>query len=455
MKPLSLNIAGRVWALAPKTCWVVTGPIASGKTWLASQILRHRPNEAALVTFGAQAAATGTDWAEARYYASIEYDFRTVEEMLSYESVNDINPFEVRPPEKTRRAAFARLRTWCEQALELTPLLERWTVHLSNGEQRRLMVARAILKQTDIVVLDDPFAGLDPTMRALLHRVLCALKKRGRTLVVMVRNDDEIPECTTHRLRLNAGRIVSQGTFIKPKRTATTPLAHHKNPPPLATPEVLTVRNLSLVLGGKPLFDGLNWSVHTGERWLIVGPNGSGKTTLFALILGDNPMAYACDIERFGLRPGPGVPLWQLRSRMAVISPEGQAFIDTTQTVEQAIYSGLFNHRGERRRPSTSLRKEATRLLTALGLHERLHETLGTLSAGLVRLVLVVRALLAHPDLLLLDELCINLEAPERKRVLRLLNTLLKATPSLTVLCIAHRQDHIPPHFDRVLRLHP
>ena len=92
-------------------------------------------------------------------------------------------------------------------------------------------------------------------------------------------------------------------------------------------------------------------------------------------------------------------------------------------------------------------------LLTALGLHERLRDPLGTLSDGLARLALVVRALTPGPDLLLLDELCMNLEDDERKRLLRLLGRLLDETPALTVLCVAHRPDHVPPGFDRALRL--
>ncbi len=453
MRPVTVEISGQGGALAPGERRVGTGPMASGKTWLAGQILRRLPDEAALVTVGDQAAAAGADWAAARYHGSLEYDFRTVAEALTYESVNDINPFEVRPPEKTRRAAFARLRTWCERALALGPLLDRWTIHLSNGEQRRLMLARAILRQTPVLVLDDPFAGLDPAMRGMLHAALEGLARKGRTLVVMVRNDDEIPRCANRRLRLDARRIVSQGPFTPAKARPDGPLRFRKNPPSLDTPEVLAVRGLSLDLGGRTLFGGLDWSVHAGERWLIVGPNGCGKTTLLSLIVGDNPMAYACDIERFGQKPGPGVPLWSLRSRMAVVSPEGQAFADLTRTVEQTVWSGLFDREGQRRRPTPSLRREAARLLAELGLHERLRDSLGTLSAGRVRLVLVVRALLAHPDLLLLDELCMNLEADERRRLLRLLDRLLEATPSLTVLYIAPRADHIPPRFDRVLRL--
>ncbi len=449
-----VDFAGKPWRLKPGERWVVTGPMASGKTWLGTQLQRQAPDEVAFVTVGAQAGSAGTDWTGARYHASIEYDFRTVAESLTYERVNGICPFEVRPPELAERDAFAKRLAWVTEALCLEPLLDRWTVQLSNGEQRRVMLAQAILKGTPVLVLDDPFAGLDQTMRATLHHVLAALTEEGRTLVVMVRNEDEVPAGFTHRLRLKAGRIVSQG----PCRTvaaAEKALAFPPNPPALDTPVVLSVQDLRLDLGGRTLFGGLNWEVHAGERWVIVGPNGSGKTTLLSLITGDNPMAYACDIERFGLRPGPGVPLWQLRSRMAAVSPEDQVFADPTQTVGTLVFSGLFDKEGRRKRPSARQRERAHALLAALGLHERLHEPLGVLSAGLVRLALIIRALVAEPELLLLDELCMNLEAPERKKVLRLIDRLLADLPHLTVLCIAHRADHIPPHFNRVLVLHP
>ncbi len=453
MNPLEISISGTVWTLRPGTVWVVTGPMASGKSWLARQIMLRAPDEAALVTVDAQAASAGTDWAEARYHASIAYDFHTVAEALTFDSVMEINPFEVREPEPEKRAAFEQERAWVVQALEMESLMERWTVQLSNGEQRRLILARAILKRTSILVLDDPFAGLDPEMQGRLRKVLEELVKRGRTLVLMVRNADEIPPCVTHRLRLDARKVVSQGAFHGGAEPPPAAMVFPPNPPSLKTPIVLAVRELSLSVDGRILFGGLNWEVHEGERWVVVGPNGCGKTTLLSLITGDNPMAYACDMERFGVRPGPGVPLWSLRSRMASVSPETQAFADLSQTVEMAVYSGLFDREGRRKRPSPRQRKRALSLLTALGLHERLKAPLATLSTGLVRLTLVVRALVAEPDLLLLDELCMNLEVPERKKVLRLIDRLLGEMPGLTVVCIAHRKDHIPPHFDYVLRL--
>jgi molybdate transport system ATP-binding protein len=452
MSAYTVPFNGKEWRIKANEQWVISGPMASGKTWIVTQLSRYYADLVTLVTFNDQAASAGSDWAEVRYYASIEYDFKTVAERLTYESINCVSPFEVRPPEKKERAAFAKLREWLIETLQLSPLLDSWTVHLSNGEQRRLLLARAILRQAPILVLDDPYAGLDEEMRDALTQTLARLAKEGKTIIITVRNEDEIPDFVTHRLRLKACTIASQGRYTPPPRTSEK-LAFKKNPPSLETPCILEVRALSHKPGKKELFHGLDWEVHQGERWVITGPNGSGKTTLFSLISGDNPYAYACDITRFGKRIGPGVPLWSIRSRIASVSPEAQSVIDTTQTVEAVVFSALFTKEGNRKAPTAAQRKYARELLTELGLHERLHDTLGTLSAGLIRLVLIIRALVAKPDILLLDEQCLNLEPTERKKMLRLISQLLKALPTLTVLCIAHRPEHIPAGFNYHLRL--
>lgn len=440
------------WILREGEQWVVTGPMASGKTTLALRLVEALGEEAALVTFGGQGVASGSDWAAARYHGSIAYDFRTVDEVLGYDQVHGINPFEVRPREVRARAAFKRLRGWCEEVLELRGLLDRWTVQLSNGEQRRVMLACAILRGGRVLILDDPFAGLDVRQQGRVREVLEALVSQGRQLVVMVRHEDEIPRCMTHWLRLREHRVVGQGRLRLPLAEAPG-MVFGKNPPSLGTPEVISVRNLSLPIEGRELFGGLTWEVHEGERWLVVGPNGSGKTTLLALISGECPFGYGCDIRRFGKRVGPGVPLWSIRSRMAMVSPEEQACVDGRVTVEEMIYSGCFDEEGRRVKPTATQCREAMALVKALDLQDRLQARMGELSAGLARLVLVVRALVPQPSLLLLDELCMNLEPKVAKRVLQLLGRLFVSRPSLTVICIAHRADQVPPNFERVLQL--
>lgn len=451
-----VTVSGTEWAPARGEQWVITGPIGSGKTHAAVLLARANASEAAIVTFGQQAAANA-GWQGARYHSFVEYDYRTVAQALTYEAVNQINPFEVRPPESDRRAAFDSMLPEVIGTLRLQPLLDRWTVCLSNGEQRRLLLAMALLRNTPVLILDDPFAGLDPEMSDLLRTLIAALVRNGRTVILTVRHADEIPACMTHRLLLGADRtVVSAGPFSPPERSpGVRPLIApgHRNPPPADTPAILTLRNVTYALGGKSLMRDFTWTVRRGERWLIVGPNGSGKSTLLSLISGDNPMAYAFDITRFGKRLGRGTPLWAVRSRIASVTPEQQACLSPEQTVLDVVLSGRFDREGHPLPATEATTEAALRLLRTLGLDRRAGEPVAGLSAGRCRLVLVARAMMAEPDLLLLDELCMNLEPEEAAKAITLLDALLSRRKTLTTLCVAHRPDHIPPGFDRILTL--
>ena len=268
MSVLELDVGGTPWRVGPGEQWVVTGPAASGKTWLCARLARRYPDAVALVTFGHQAASAGMDWAAARWHASVGYDSPTVAEALTYEAVNDISPFEVRDPEPEARAAFAKTLAWAEGALALRPLLPRRTLALSNGEQRRLMLARAILRNTPALALDDPFAGLDPAMQRTLRDALGQLAAQGRTLILATRNEDEIPPCVTHRLRLRACAVAWQGPF---RATGAAPqaLTLGKNPPSLPTPEVLRVRGLRCDVGGRELFGVLKEELHRPRNFVF------------------------------------------------------------------------------------------------------------------------------------------------------------------------------------------
>lgn len=468
---------GETWVFRRREQWAVMGPNNSGKSYLAALLAGTAPPRGVGLAFGEEGAedhvAVATfsqqqdhalgGWLQARWH-SLEEDSPSVRTFLSYEGVNEISPFEVRGNDTAGRRTFARLLRKVSGIFTLRPLLGRLMAQLSNGEMRRVLLARALLKSPKLLVLDDPFAGLDPTMRARLHAALNRLADEGLPMVLMVRHEDEIPACATHLLLLKNVRIAGQrrlacrgmaaGGFpsLRPK-AARAICPHHADGD--ACQPIIKLRGVTVRYGKRTVLDKLDWTVRVGERWLIVGPNGSGKTLLLSLITGDNPAAYANDVRVFGRPREPGESLWPIRRRIGQVSPEIQCYFDGGISVLDAVLSGRLNAEGGVARPTRAAREDARRWLRELGLTDAEKVPFGELSAGRQRLVLLARAMLPQPDLLLLDEPCLNLDYAARRHVLGALERLLRNRRKETVICVSHRSDDVPRGFQRMLTLGP
>lgn len=454
---------------------MVMGPNGSGKTYLAALLAGEAPlcgadltfgegveDHVALVTFSQQQDQVAHSWLQARWHWQSDDDAVSVRQFLSYERVNEVNPFEVRDRDVAARRAFANQLRKVADILNVCPLFDRLMMQLSNGEMRRVLLSHALLKSPRLLVLDDPFAGLDFAMRARLKEALDRLAAEGLPMIVMVRHADEIPSCATHLLTLKevhfAGvRRLERNGRERPEARASCPcppmakrLCHGRNG---VSEPVIELHGVTVRYGRHVVLDKLEWTVRPGERWQIIGPNGSGKTTLLSLITGDNPAAYANDVRVFGHARMPGESLWSIRRRIGQVSPEIQCYFDASMSCLDAVLSGRFNADGGLQRPTRALREKAKEWLCELGLAGVERRPFGALSSGRQRLVLLARAMLPQPDLLLLDEPCLNLDTESRRLVLDVLQRLLRSRRDEAVVCVAHRTDDVPRGFSRVLSL--
>lgn len=316
---------------------------------------------------GEQADICNGKWMQSRYYCD---DGDRVRDFLSFNSVFEVNPFEVGVSRRAERKAHRVKFQEVVEALELTRLLPQNFLSLSNGEMRRVLFARAILKNPKKLVLVSPMAGLDITHRTMFQRVIDMLKNQGVDISVV---DDE---------------------------ETVNPIETVKNSESDGNQKIVVeMRDITLRFGQRTLFENLSWTIREGEKWLLCGPNGSGKTTLLAFMTGDSPLAYAYDIRLFGVPRAIGNNLSKVRRRIAMVSPEMQAYL------------------------------------------------------GLTPEALLDQALEKEPDLLLLDEPCYNLNAKDAKRVVARIERWIKKHPSVTVVCVAHSASHVPDGFDHVLNL--
>lgn len=214
----------------------------------------------------------------------------------------------------------------------------------------------------------------------------------------------------------------------------------------------VTVLNLSLAFLGKEIFHGIGFQVGPGDRLGIVGPNGSGKTTLLGMITGDNLQAYSNEVYLFGKKRGEGESIWDIRRRLGVVSPELQLQYRHPLPAREVILSGFFDSIGLYRKATKEQVALADQWMEFLGMTDRAERPFNRLSYGEKRLMLIARAMVKSPELLILDEPCQGLDRSNREMVLALMQSI-GSGGSTGLIYITHHQEELIPCISHILDL--
>jgi molybdate transport system ATP-binding protein len=319
---------------------------------------------------------------------------------------------------------------------------------------------RAVLRAPSLMVLDDPFDGLDQAARAELARAIVATATRLPVLVVGAGDQGgspggvpgglPFPPASIREVLVMAERrLVFRGTpaaFLA--RAAHGPPA--RTPPPVdlgswyepLDPDLPLVRLVGgrVSYGDRVVFDNLDLTVSAGQHTLIEGPNGSGNSTLLEMITGDHPQAYSNDLHLFGRRRGSGETVWDIKSKVGVVSARLHRDYRVGGSVEDVLLSGLYDSIGVYQKPEPSHRARAKAWLDWLELALAPTAAFRELSFGQQRLVLIARAAIKVPPLVVMDEPTSGLDADNHARVLNLVELLCTQKKS-TVLMVTHRAD--------------
>lgn len=350
-------------------------------------------------------------------------------------------------------------------------LLDRRFKYLSTGETRKVLLCQALMKQPDLLILDEPFDGLDVASRASLTETLASLQQPDVALVLVLNRFDDIPdfiqqvgvlaECTlTHvgaRDAILAEALVAQLAHSEQLEGMALPEPDAPDQlPQLATdaPRVI-LRNGVVSYNDKAVINGLSWQVNAGEHWQIVGPNGAGKSTLLSLVTGDHPQGYSNDLTLFGIRRGSGETIWDIKQHIGYVSSSLHLDYRVSVNVRTVILSGFFDSIGLYQAVSERQKALARQWLALLGMDNALADApFHSLSWGQQRLVLIARALVKHPALLILDEPLQGLDPINRQLVRRFVDILIGEgrTQLLFVShhaedaprCITHRLSFVP-----------
>lgn len=345
--------------------------------------------------------------------------------------------------------------------LKISHLLDRRIVTLSNGETRRVLITISLLKKPKLLLLDNPFTGLDIESRKTLHEVIKHISENG-TKIIMVCSANEIPANTTHVLELKEGKIykfhskpfdsIKKSINWKGLKESET-LSKIKQIPQIVDFDyALRMRNIVVTYQNKNVVDGVNWEVKRGEKWALLGPNGSGKSTILSLITADNPQGYQNDYELFDKKRGSGESIWDIKKRIGYVSPELHLYFTRNTEVWKAVGSGFFDSAGLFTKLNDSQKEILENYLNLLNIKHLADRKIYQLSSGEQRQVFLARALVKNPPLLLLDEPCQGLDFNHIVYFRELVNELVVEL-NKTLIYVTHYTEEIPACVDKFLRL--
>jgi len=453
------------WTIRCGENWAILGPNGSGKSALAKALRGDVPHvRGALVRHRPEA--------EGRSIGYVSFELQ--EELLAREERRDeARCFSGRGREITAGELLrggdgdpAALNAVVDR-LGLRPLLGQGFRTLSNGEIRKLLIARALLPSPKLLILDDPFAGLDAESRHALGAIIAGLMEAGTQVLLVVQRLEDVIPGISHVLWIRHGRVALAGgraEVLTPARVMRLQ-GKGKSPPVFRPPPednaipprppgeaVVEMKEVRVRYGETVVLNGLNWTVRRGENWAVVGPNGAGKSTLLGLITGDNLQVYANEVSLFGKKRGEGDSILSIRQRIGVVSPELQNRYRKPASVREVVLSGFFESIGLYRRPDKNQERRADLWLDLLGMTDMANRPFSRISYGEKRLSLIARAMVKAPEILILDEPCQGLDGPNRARVLAILEGIGQG-PQTDLIYVTHREDEMISCIHHVLRL--
>jgi molybdate transport system ATP-binding protein len=343
----------------------------------------------------------------------------------------------------------------------LSPILPRPFRALSTGETRKLLLAKALLSKADLLILDEPWDGLDQQAGADLSQLFASLAEQI-TFVFVLNRLSEVPDYCQQVILMDNGHIQWQTQI---HNTLSITLSHieqlrHMQQTQLSIPErdverfaphpldssapLVKLNQAKVCYGDNIVFSHLDWSIEPNQHWQVTGPNGSGKTCLLNLITGDHPQCYVNDIKVFGYQRGSGESIWQIKQYIGYMSNAFHLDYRVSCSLLQVILSGFYDSIGLYQTPTAQQVTLAKQWLALMGFSHVENRAFQQLSFGDQRLALIARSMVKHPALLILDEPCNGLDDINRIKVLTLIE-LLAREGSTTLLYVNHHQEDVIP----------
>lgn len=410
----------------------------------------------------------------------VKYDFSPFVSRMAYENIKYI---AFRDSYGDADGNYYYQQRWNSQDLEETPLvrdllpqvpdnelkrtlyalfgvnemLDKHIILLSSGELRKFQLTKTLLGNPRVLIMDNPFIGLDAKTRDRLHALLAELTRVTSLQVILVLSkSDDIPSFITHVIpveeRVCGAKITLAGYWATRPPLPMRMLSAEKEDRILNLPyhdglyhteHVVDLNKVSIRYGERTILKELDWTVKCGEKWALSGDNGSGKSTLLSLVCADNPQSYACDISLFGRKRGTGESIWEIKKHIGYVSPEmHRAYLKNLPAID-IVASGLHDSVGLYKRPHPEQMAACEWWMDIFGIADLKDRNFLQLSSGEQRLVLLARAFVKDPELLILDEPLHGLDLYNRRLVKDVIEAFCRRKDK-TLIMVTHYQEELP-----------
>ena len=459
------------WTIQAGEQWAVIGPNGAGKSLLIDLLQRKFALKAGEVNFASNGRVS--DFVRCITFKDI-YSLadcqNTYYQQRWHATENDEVPraaelLGVTPEEGIKNEELIDL-------FGIRELLTKKIIYLSSGELRKFLIVRALLKHPRLLILDNPFIGLDAPSRALLVEMLQQMTQvHGVQVILLLSNPQDIPAMVNRVLPVVDRTLLppmSREAFLadkvlihrlfpteglteeQPVEVSALPVDPEKQP---ATHTVtLRMEKVKVHYGSRTILQDIDWEIKNGEKWALFGPNGSGKSTLLSLVYADNPQSYANTLYLFDKKRGSGESIWDIKKRIGYVSPEMHLYYRQNVSTLKIVGSGFFDSIGLYQQCSEEQETLALAWMRLFGIDHLQDRMFQTLSSGEQRLVLLARAFVKDPDLIILDEPLHGLDVSHKKQAAAIIEQFCER-PGKTLIYVTHYPHELPACVDHHFEL--
>ena len=335
-----------------------------------------------------------------------------------------------------------QLRDQLYELFHMEEFLDKYIITLSSGELRKFQLTKTLFSDPKLLIMDNPFIGLDAETRDQLRDLLRLLaEERDMEIMLVMSKTDDIPAFVSEVKWMGTQEPVPPHVLSPSQQEAILSLPYTNSD--YDCQRVIDMKNVSIRYGERTILRDLDWTVMNGERWALSGQNGSGKSTLLSLVCADNPQSYACDITLFDRPRGSGESIWDIKKHIGYVSPEMHRSYKRNLPAIRIVASGLMDSIGLYAVPNPQDYDKCRWWLDIFGIGDLAGKPFLQLSSGEQRLVLLARAFVKDPQLLILDEPLHGLDLWNRRLTKDVIETFCQRKGK-TLIMVTHYQEELP-----------